>query len=753
MASTTLPVRPQLAPSARHVLGRLRLRIRQYIWAEGLAASLVWVGATFWVSLLVDWFFEPPVVVRAIILAGAAVGLAVVVFRMILRRTLVPLSDRSMALVLERRFPQLDDSLATAVALTARTASESEYDAWMLAKTCAEAEERVKQISVGQVFDFGPLRRMIAGAVILSLAIGLFAVTQPEAFGVWARRSLAMSNELWPRFTRLSIEGFKDGTAKVARGADLEIIARADMRMPVVPQVVHVHYRTDGGARGKQPMSRDGTAERGRDDFQYYSYTFRGVLAPVEFDVVGGDDRLAGLRIDVVDSPTIVELVVHCRYPEYTGRADRSLPVTGIVQLPQGTDIVLEARTNKPLVRVRIDSALDETDDAVTDLESKSLLTDDRGFRYPLGTLDEDRTLLFTLFDTDGIQSREPVRLALATIADQPPEVLAELRGIGTAITPEATLPVVGRIVDDYGIARAWFETIVDQASPEEQLIAESDGNPTEQPLDEAFDARPLGLSPGQKLIFGVKANDRFDLDSGPNEGASQRWLLDVVTADQLRAMLEARELVLRQRFETIIADVTNTRDSILRVDFGQQDEPGADPAEGAEPGDTDETDDLGESAETRRLGMNKLRVQRALQNSRKSAHETAATADSFDDIRLQLINNRIDTEELKQRLAKGITEPLRNVADEMFPDLERRLDALLDTVTDEQAGPGNRRAAIEQCNLILTKLNLVLSRMLELEDFNEVIELLRSIIRQQEDLREQTEKRHKQQLRDLLED
>jgi len=46
-----------------------------------------------------------------------------------------------------------------------------------------------------------------------------------------------------------------------------------------------------------------------------------------------------------------------------------------------------------------------------------------------------------------------------------------------------------------------------------------------------------------------------------------------------------------------------------------------------------------------------------------------------------------------------------------------------------------------------------VLDRMIELEDFNEAIELLRTIIKLQEELDEQTRQRHKQKLRELLED
>ena len=87
----------------------------------------------------------------------------------------------------------------------------------------------------------------------------------PEGFGVWARRTLALSDELWPRSTRLEVEGFRGGVQKVARGADLEVVARADTTMPQVPQVVEVRYRTEGGGRGRATMDRRGVA-RGPED-------------------------------------------------------------------------------------------------------------------------------------------------------------------------------------------------------------------------------------------------------------------------------------------------------------------------------------------------------------------------------------------------------------------------------------------------------------------------------------------------------
>ena len=60
-------------------------------------------------------------------------------------------------------------------------------------------------------------------------------------------------------------------------------------------------------------MDRRGVARGPEDRFQEYAYTFRSMLADVRFDVVGGDDRVDDLRIQVVDSPTISQMTLDCR--------------------------------------------------------------------------------------------------------------------------------------------------------------------------------------------------------------------------------------------------------------------------------------------------------------------------------------------------------------------------------------------------------------------------------------------------------
>ncbi len=83
------------------------------------------------------------------------------------------------------------------------------------------------------------------------------------------------------------------------------------------------------------------------------------------------------------------------------------------------------------------------------------------------------------------------------------------------------------------------------------------------------------------------------------------------------------------------------------------------------------------------------MQAERALQNSQRSADETLGVANSFDSIREELINNRVDTEELKTRLKDGIADPLKRISGEMFPGLERRLRVLQARLADPAAGNG----------------------------------------------------------------
>lgn len=767
VAPNTSP-RPAAAPiglpdAVQSLIERLRGRIRSYLLVQGLAVTAVCLGLLFWATLAFDWLFEPPVAVRAIVMFFAAWFVMAVVWNLVIRPLRHPLEDRSLALMLERRYGRFHDGLITVVELSGEPAHRSVFNQAMLAHTSEQARRCAGGVDLDQMFDPAPRRRDvgIAGSVLLSLLI--LAVLWPSAYGMWGRRMVAFSSVPWPRDTRLVIEGFENGVAKVARGGDLDVVVLADTS-GAVPRTVQLRYRVEDGLRRRVNMSREGDALTGGEAYQRFNHPFQDVLSPIRFDVYGGDARLRDLRVEVVESPTLTELEVDCQFPEYLAMSPRTLPVAGAVEVPQGTLVVLRGLANKDLVRIRVDPPADQAADAVPASIIQLPDEDDpRRFLLDLGRLDEDRVLLFTLYDTDGIESLEPLRLVLLAMPDKPPALSVRPVGIGSAITPRARIPFAGEIRDDYALDRCWFEYTAGDAEPREQQFAAATRGRPEHGVDETFEASDLGLSPGEQLSLWLKAKDNYAEGDRENIGSSERFLLDVVTPEALLAMLASRELNLRRRFESLIAEVTETRDSLAR--FAQESAAPAgeedaekDGEESATPNDDDEADavddatDDDEDTATERLGVERLRVDRALQNTRKNASETSGLAESFADIEAELVNNRVDTEELRQRLEIGIIQPLELIADPMFPELERRLEALQAAIGQRDATRTASAAAQRQADEILTTMHGVLEKMLELETFNELLELLREIIDAQDRVNEKTRDLRRQQLRDFLE-
>ncbi|HEX5500859.1 MAG TPA: DUF4175 family protein, partial [Thermomicrobiales bacterium] len=474
-------------------------------------------------------------------------------------RLWVRLSDRNMALLLERRFGRFEESLLTAVELSERGEPLAEHGREMLAHTFDDAVAHAEQVDLREVFNATPLWRAAAAAAVLVLSVAALAVAAPDVFRFGVKRLATLTDEPWPRNTRLRIEGFDNANRErvVARGADLEILVQAETAPPlVVPSLVEVRYQTEDGKRLRKNMVREGGAVPGRDEYQDYRYTFPSVLSNLSFDVRGGDARLRNLRIRVVDSPSI-GMTLHCEYPAYMRRSAADLPGAGVVALPVGTRVTIRAEATKDLVAAQVDYLTGKTN-AVT---QKLALSGSRQFEFALAPLEADKLLSFTLEDTDGIKNRTPVQLSLAAVADEPPLVQVRLSGIGSAVTPQARLPLTGDLKDDYGVSRAWIEFVIDEQDSRRQPFAADPAGRNELAVEEHFEVGPLSLKPGQKLLVGAQAADNRNLpempaESEPNIAAGERFLLDVVTPEQLRAMLESRELNLRQRFESILQEV-----------------------------------------------------------------------------------------------------------------------------------------------------------------------------------------------------
>jgi hypothetical protein len=367
--------------------------------------------------------------------------------------------------------------------------------------------------------------------------------------------------------------------------------------------------------------------------------------------------------------------------------------------------------------------------------------------------------------DRDGISAQVPYRYFLGVVADEKPEVEMKLKGIGSAVTPDARIPLVGAAKDDYEIAtsqitlsavateRAEAVAAAGEAAEATPAPKESAGPSVPLPIElgregkfeTAIDLRELAAAqpprfalrePGGAINLIAEATDRYNLDGQSHRSVSQLYRLDIVTPENLLALLERRELALRARLEQSIDETRRMRDSLVALAdelkttvpdkpaaagkatnpaAGTPSDPPADatgdianPGSEAKPEGTGDAADASqplnaqnetakenetsrerqEEAPERRGQVLKLRTQQIGLQATKAAEELEGIATSLDDLLQEMANNRVDSVDRSERIGGGVRDPLRKVIAGDLAKLVTEIAAVEKTIVPEVTDP-----------------------------------------------------------------
>ena len=366
-------------------------------------------------------------------------------------------------MLLERRFPNLQDHVLTAVDVAAVPAHAAAYHPQLVSQTSQAADAAVADIHVSDSCSIAarssaPLRPLSS----LAISIGVFAIFSRDVFGFWLER-IALSEEPWPRRVHLEVVGFPPDAAgqrthKLAQDDDFELLVHANTDGYQVPDEVEIRFRLADGRRGRDTLIRVGDADcqprrlsalplriqarRRRHGIRRRRRRRpRPRFAPASRRSAGAVRDRTRMRLSRVPEPRAAATCpspAACEFPKARGSCFTHL------------DQAAHRRPHSRLERqTRYDAQTRQRDAA-------------QKLRWDYGTLTDDDVLIVSVTDTDGVASREPYRVSLAVVRDEVPQVAVRLSGISTAITPDAVLPFVGKITDDYGLDRAWFEYQVD---------------------------------------------------------------------------------------------------------------------------------------------------------------------------------------------------------------------------------------------------------------------------------------------------
>ena len=773
-------------------LRELRNGIRRYVLLQGLAFSLLFGLSAFWFFGWCDFYpirigaSESPRIARIIMLSILGVGFAYLFLRFGILKWLVSWPNSTLALLLERCFPELQSRVSTTVMLLQGTkegepqADLAQLRLAMQQETIEQASRAIQKIDVQRVLRWSPLYWQLAflGLVVVMSLVG--GVWQREWTAHWISRFFGLSDQPWPRAVSLTVEGieldipsfsgetdrkrfllpFSGQRISVGKGRGGVLRVSADRNAKQVPEYCTVTYVTQDGARGRANMRRVVDAqESSRLPFVLEGPPFESIDQQLSFSVAAEDLKLTGYSIQTVDSPVVAGMALALTYPSYlqknstTGFLPETVEYRNGVRLPQGTQVLMQGLANQALDRVEYRIAEsgqydDESEVHVVPCEGNS-------FSITLPPLNQNLLIELRLWGRNGLCADRILQYVLNVVPDSPPSIELALQGIGSAITPVAILPLEARISDDHGTRTMWTEWILNESTPLRLPVSAKADRPElvsgSYDMKEMADRRQLSPAVGMTLAMTLAAVDHYDLDSNPHVGRASPIQLAIVSPDALLLMLEKRELAMRGRIELIITEMTQMRDLLTRIQTNfAKPTPAAptDPTSSDNPDNPNQDPDSSEESEER---MVQVRIQQSMVQTGKSETELRGVAQEVQKIAAEIANNRIDNKDRQERLQTKVYQPIQEILEKPFPELEGLLKVLDQAAMRERVEEKGITEAVAISNRILAQLDEILTNMIDMQDFNELIDMVRGLTEDQAKLLEETKSEQKKQVLDLF--
>ena len=764
------------------------------IATQGIAVLLIWLLGSFIAFGLIDYLptrfgaDESPRIVRLIMLVIIVAGTIGILYHYFWNRWLVRWSDSALALAIERRYPEFQSTLVTTVQAAGPSArlKSKDLDAiehpnrpGMIELAARKAVDKIASIDVRSLVQLSTLQWELG---LLAATLGLFGVgslLHPDLVSHWSKRLYGLSDAPWPRRTSLGVVGLELDVPPFTNSPtrDRYLVPMENNRL-LAPKGSSVRLRTTAKDLLAEPYDkcalhyRDRSGNRGRASMLSYSSSnprefildgppLEAINDNLWFSIVGGDARLSNLVLETVDAPLALSTNLDVSYPSYLQRSTKTtwgnerLEFRNGMRLPQGTQVGFWIRANKPIRKIDVmqvsgASGEDSTKQYTVELDKPAL-----EFAIPSTVLLGNLFVELRLWDDLGLCSTRVQQYVIAATADKVPEIDFVLEGISTAITENAKLPIRSKIKDDYDLDQTWIESRIDeQETVKTELQVSSQGSGDfDIDLKALKDAGAMTPNVGSVFSLMVAASDFFDVPSSPDApsvahvGRSTPIQLSVVTEDQFLILLDRREAAMRRRLEQIISELGQLRDLLILTNKNntQTPEPSAE-----DPSGSAESKETPAQARSRIL---LLRSQQAGAQVAKSEGELNGVLSEISMLVAELTNNRIDSNDRRERLGNKIKAPLESLLESKWRPFALQINQLEGTLA--KLTPEELSSQIDQGvaknNEIIASLNAILADMIEIQDLNEIIDRVRGLLDQQSKILDRSKQEQKKSTLDLL--
>ena len=402
-------------------LQALRTTLRSSIWTRGLALLVVALAVLACLSFGIDRAFRLSLTGRSIALGLYLCVLAWAGWKVLIRPALVVLSDSVLADILEARFPELRDSLRSAVSFLAepRAANKGKkLTALLKREVTKEAAKKIEKLELSEVIDSKRVSEAGVLALCAACLLGLVVHYAGDSFDIWMRRQLLLAEADYEYEAELRLLGLENGEYAVPRGDTLRIVAETSPGKKT-PLLVSIRFDYRSG-ESRQYMERSG----GKDGPGRFEYEHPSVTEDFFFQLKEEGSGFFSnyhsprYKVRVLERPEVEQLVITNKAPPYTGLGTgETRGNIGELAVPVGSELSVRGLSTKPLERAVL----------VTEGQEFVLKPSPDKPRAFIGTWTPKLggTCLIRLEDTEGVPPERPrdSRMAptLRRLSDGPP--------------------------------------------------------------------------------------------------------------------------------------------------------------------------------------------------------------------------------------------------------------------------------------------------------------------------------------------
>ena len=439
-------------------------------WLIASALALVVLGLRFTVPVFTDFAFP--------IICGL---IAVTLFQNYFGRLKTPLDFLEAAQAVEKKFPEVEGLLSTALQQRREGESYNFLQEKLINDTLHFSHFQYWE-DVGKESVAKAKGTFLAA---MTLLIGLAAFT----YYVKDQKILAIGTPNMP--VLISSVEVTPGDTEVERGSAVVIAIRFKGD---VPRSATLIVQQDDGIRQRHPMAQSLSDP-------VFAYTLPSLEDSARYVIEYGSKETDTFRLDVYDLPALIQANAFLDFPEYTGLKDRLIEDTRRVSAVEGTRLDYQFLVNKPLAKAElVDKEGNRIQLSPTNPEKTRFGTEI--------TLTKDLRYHLHLTDDQGRANAYPPDVRIAVRENKKPEITLHFPRGDQAVSPIEELALEAKAADDFGLVDYGLAVTVGADNPEYVSLKSNDPNQLEAEFDKLYALEEAGVEVDQLVTWFAWADD-----------------------------------------------------------------------------------------------------------------------------------------------------------------------------------------------------------------------------------------------------